>query len=146
MGIQILIMLVGAVVLIRLAPELPLSRWLSEWLAAKPARWLLRRSRQEMIAWAIVAALIAFAGEYVLIIGGPQMAVGLAVDLAAYVDAMIAVVTLASAARVQGMTRWFKLRAMARRPRSRAIRARRTKCLQAPANDSEDGPRRRLAA
>ena len=145
MGIQILIMLVGAVALIRLAPELPLSRWLSEWLAAKPARWLLRRSRQEMIAWAIVAALIAFAGEYVLIIGGPQMAVGLAVDLAAYVDAAIAVVTLASAARVQGAARWFKLKTGVRRPRVRAARARRAKRYLPPANDSEGDPRR-LAA
>jgi hypothetical protein len=145
MAIQFLLLLLGAVALIRLAPELPLSRSLSEWLAAKPARWLLRRSRQEMIAWAIVAALIAFAGEYVLVIGGPQMAIGLAVDLAAYVDAMIAVVTLASAARAQGVARWFRLKAGVRRPRVRAIRTRRAKRLLPPANDSEDGPRR-LAA
>ena len=145
MTIQILLLLLGAVALIRLAPQLPLSRSLSEWLAVKPTRWLLRRSRQEMIAWAIVAALLAFAGEYVLVIGGPQMAVGLAVDLAAYVDAMIAVVTLASAARVQGVARWFKLMAGVRRPRARATRSRRVRPTQPPANDSEDGPRQLVA-
>ena len=142
--IEALVTLLGVLLLTRLAPDLLLSRLIHDWLAVRPARWLLRRSRQELIAWAIVAALLAFAGEYVLIIGGPQIAIGVAVDLAAYVDTMIAVATLASAARLQAITRWAspKLRT-SNRPRS--PRSRRVRPEQPAANDSEDRPPR-LAA
>jgi len=138
------VLLLAAAGLIRWAPGLPLSRLLHRWLAERPAAWLSRRTRQELIAWAIVAALLAFAGEYVLLIGGPQMAISLAVDLAAYVDAVIAVVTLASVARAQAVARWFGPR-LARRSRPSGARARRIRRERPAANDSEDRPAR-LAA
>ncbi len=137
--IQAMILLLGAAMLIRMAPALPLSRLLSDWLAVRPARWLLRRSRQELIAWAIVAALIAFAGEYVLVIGGPQIVIGVAVDLAAYVDAVIAVAALASVARVRAIAAWLRPTAKVR-PRARTPRVRRARTERKAANDSGDRP------
>ena len=142
--IEALMLLLGAVLLMRRAPDLPLARLLHDWLAVRPARWLLRRSPQELIAWAIVAAVIVFAGEYVLIIGGPQIAIGVAVDLAAYVDAVIAAVTLASAVRMQAIAKWVVPRS--RRPsRPRSPRSRRIRPERPAANDSDDRPAR-LAA
>ena len=137
--IQVMVLLLGVATLIRMAPTLPMSVLLSDGLAARPARWLLRRSRQELIAWAIMAALIAFAGEYVLVIGGPQIAIGLAVDLAAYVDAVIAVPALASVARVRAIAAWLRptIRAC---PRARAPRVRRARAERKAANDSDDQP------
>lgn len=137
--IQAMALLLGAMLLIRAAPGLPLSRLLNEWLAVRPARWLLRRSRQELIAWAIVAALMAFAGEYVLVIGGPQIAIGVAVDLAAYVDTVVAVAALASIARVRALAAWLRPRARVRR-RTRTPRVRRARAERPAANDSEDRP------
>lgn len=140
--IEALMILLGVVLLIRCAPDLPLSRLLHGWVAVRPARWLLRRTRQEVIAWAIVAALLMVAGEYVVVIGGPQVAVGLAVELAAYVDTVIAVVALASAARMQAISKWVGLRVRSpARPRNRRTRQVRPQ----PANDSEDRPARLVA-
>ena len=138
--IQAMVLVLGAAMLIRMAPTLPLSQLLGDWLAVRPARWLLRRSRQELIAWAIVAALIAFAGEYVLVIGGPQIAIGIAVDLAAYVDAVIAVAALASVARVRAIAAWLRPAARVR-PRARTPRLRQARTERNAANDSDGRPR-----
>ena len=141
-----MVMVLGASVLIRAAPDLPLSRLLEEWLVRRPAEWLLRRTRRELIAWAIVAMLFAFAGEYVLVLGGPQMAIAFAADLAAYADAVIAVATLASVARVRLTTRWLARGvqlARSGRPRSRGPRRFRAR---PPANDDADGSWKNIAA
>ena len=141
-----LVLLLGVIALVRRAPDLPLSRLLDEWLARRPAAWLLRRTRRELIAWAIVAVLFAFAGEYVLLMDGPQLALGFAVDLGAYIDAVIAVTTIASVARVRVATRWLvragKIAGVSR-PRSRSPRRSR---VRPPANDDADRPGWSIAA
>lgn len=140
-----LVMLLAAVLLIRRQPGLPLSCFLLEWLARRPAAWLLRRSRREVIGWSIMAALLAFGGEYVLILGGPQAAMAFAVDLAAYVDALIAVATLASAARMRAGARWFAVR-RTRGARPRTGRAPRRAVARKPSNDDDERPAFALAA
>ncbi len=141
-----LMILLGAIALQRAAPALPLSRVLNEWLARRPAAWLLRRTRRELIAWAIVAAMFAFAGEYVLALGGPQLALAFAVDLAGYVDAAIAVAALASVARLKIAAQWLARvdKAADRRlPRPRAPRRARTRSAS---NDDADRPDTIIAA
>ncbi|WP_120717874.1 hypothetical protein [Tsuneonella amylolytica] len=132
-------MMLGAVLLMRTAPNLPVSRALHDLLAVRPAAWILRRSRIEMMAWAIATGILLLGGEYVLVLGGPHAVMAFAVDLAVYVDAFVAVTTLAAAARVQAGTRWLGLRkGRGARPRTKRSASRKTS--RRPANDEEDRP------
>lgn len=138
-------LLLVAVLLLRTAPELPLSRFLHEWLARRPAAWLLRRTRREVIAWSIATGLLMFGGEYVLVLGGPHAVLAFAADVAVYVDALIAVTTLASVVRTRAMAQWFAMRRLSgSRPRSK--RATKRAALRKPSNDDEDRPALALAA
>ena len=132
-------MMLGAVLLMHTAPNLPVSRALHDLLAVRPAAWILRRDRIEVMAWAIAAGILLLGGEYVLVLGGPQAVMAFAVDLAVYVDAFIAVTTLAAVARVQAGARWLGL-GKARGARPRTKRTVNRKMSRRPANDEEDRP------
>jgi hypothetical protein len=139
-----LLLMVAVVALVRLAPDLPLSLLLNDWLARRPAEWLLKRSRREVIAWAIVAGLVMFGGEYVLVLGGPHAALVLAADLAAYIDAMVAVATLASLMKGRAVAHRFAVR----RPRltaRRRARSAKQRAVGKPSSNDDDRPLVRAA-
>jgi len=117
-------------------PQTRGAQWLQRTLIDEPLA-LLSRFRRAHLILAVVAfaMMIAFAE-----MGMPHLAMAAAVDVSAYVDAMITIWTVAALTRARGG--WTALRArMPRLPlaaRARPRRKRRPRpALRAPANDDE---------
>ena len=142
-------LLLGLTALLRLCPDLPISRWLARMLVEAPARRLNRISPAQwgvMIAGAAVIGLaIWFEIDEIRMLA---MAGGSAGDLVMMASAIEwgGVVELSMAAILSSsmLARWPVVRRMvARRSARRAVRAHR---VRHPANDSGDSEGRRLAA
>lgn len=81
-------LLLATILLIRLAPDLPLARLLSEHLVKRPLLWLHKRERHDFLYFVIVTAMFLAGGEIIVIIG-PDLLILYAADLALYLDALL---------------------------------------------------------
>ncbi|MBD3728136.1 MAG: hypothetical protein IE933_00340 [Sphingomonadales bacterium] len=92
---------IGLVALLRLWPDLPISRLLQRHLVERPVAALLDMNRLQLIKLALFAALMLTAGDLVLMLGSSEMLLLYAGDLALYVDAVMVAYTVAAAARIR---------------------------------------------
>lgn len=139
------VILLSMTVLLRFSPDTEFARTIRRMFVEKPCRWMMARSRRELIQAAVLAGLFLFAGELVMMLGSAELVFAYALDLSLYIDAMVAAALLGAADMVRKVPFAVRLRRPARRPkpRSRARRSRPISGRQA-AND-DDGPVRRAA-
>lgn len=138
-------LIVGAVLLACIAilrwwPELPLARALAAALVVPVARCLARLTPGHWLLFLLVSAaagtVLWMGGDMIVVsaLGAPELAGVLAmIDIAAYLDAMLAAFAVAGAVRGSAVRLW-----VARwLPRSRSRRARRVRVARKAANDDE---------
>lgn len=135
------------VAVMKLFPELPLSRLLHHHLVEAPMRALGTMRRRHLIYVLVLVVMSLSAGELVLLLGSADVVMLMAWDASLYVDALIAAWTMS--ALLRGKAVWRAL--VARVPRLKAARPRtprrRRKEERKPANDTdEDGRDDALAA
>ncbi|MEH3040272.1 MAG: hypothetical protein PGN21_09445 [Sphingomonas paucimobilis] len=132
---------VACIVVLRLWPDLPVARVLAGLLvvpvarrlaALTPGHWLL------FLILSVAAGTVVWMGGDMIVVsamGSPELAgVLMAVDVAAYLDAMLAALAVAGAVRRASVKLWVA-RVL---PRSRGRRTRRVRTVRKAAND--DGP------
>ena len=133
------------------APETPIGRAIHLWAVAKPAARLNRITRGQILFVLLLATGASLVGWLIGHEAVRMMAMGLPDVLAwatmfevtAYLDAITAIVTAASAARFGGVKAWVQ-RVFTPRGRVRAPRTQRSR--PEPANDDEDSWGAMLAA
>lgn len=138
---------VACIVLLRVWPDLPMARALAAVLVEPLVRRMAALTPGHWLLFAMVttaaATVLWMGGDMIVVsaLGTPELAAALAViDVAAYLDALLAAVAVAGA--VRGTT--VKLWVARLLPRSRGRRTRRVRTARKAAND--DGPARvRLA-
>lgn len=127
------------------AGDTPVGRLLRRGLVEAPARWLLRRSRGDLLLMLLIVAgaaailwLMEDEGRLLLGMFGPEMVSALTmVEVSAWLDGLVTLVAMGSALRVRGVRQWVAMHLRIARPR--AVRTRRVRRPGA-ANDSEEGP------
>jgi|GEM_PF-4016231 len=131
---------IACIVVLRLWPDLPVARVLGGWLvvpvarrfaALTPGHWLLF-----LILSMAAGTVIWMGGDMVVVsaMGSPELAgVLMAVDVAAYLDAMLAALAVAGAVRGASLKLWVAR--LLPRPRSR--RTRRVRTVREAANDDD---------
>jgi len=143
------LLLLGLTLLLRCCPSLPISRWLARLLVEAPARQLNRVRPGHWATIALGVALIGFAIWFeideIRMLGGAAGSMG---DLVMIVSTIewggLVELTMATVLSSSVLARWPVFRRWGRQmSASRAARPRRT---ERPANDSDDGEGRRLAA
>lgn len=122
---------IGAILVMRLYPELPAARWLYEVLVARPAAW----TRRHLIFAALMIGLMFAGGEFVMIAGGADLAMVMAWDMALAFDVFVAVWTAAAVGRVRGAAAYLVARWRGARPRS--VRSRQRTLRRDAGNDDE---------
>lgn len=133
--------LIACIVILRWWPELPLSRALAAVLVVPAARKLAALTPGHWLLFLIVSAatgtVLWMGGDMIIVsaLGAPELAGVLAmIDIAAYLDAMLAAFAVAGAVRGSAVRLW-----VARwLPRGRNRRTRRVRAAPKAAND--DGP------
>ncbi len=123
-----------------LFPQTPVCRALHALIVAAPARWLNGIARRQVIFVAIISlVVIAGAGTFAGV-AAADLAMLLAWDASLYVDAFIAVWTVAATTRGLALVRRSRFWVATRIARGRAPRraVRRAHTATKPAND-EDG-------
>ena len=142
------LLLLGLTALLRLCPDLPISRWLARMLVEAPARRLNRISPAQwgvMIAGAVVIGLaIWFEIDEIRMLAMAGGSAGDLVMMASAIEWGVVELSMAAILSSSMLARWPVVRRMvARRSARRAVRAHR---VRHPANDSGDSEGRRLAA
>ncbi|MEN2749437.1 hypothetical protein [Sphingomonas sp. T9W2] len=133
--------LIACIAILRWWPELPLARALAAVLVVPAARKLAALTPGHWLLFLIVSAatgtVLWMGGDMLVVsaLGAPELAGVLAViDVAAYLDAMLAAFAVAGAVRGTAVRLW-----VARwLPRGRSRRTRRVRAARKAAND--DGP------
>lgn len=132
--------LAGLITVMLRAPDTDAARWLHRATVEEPIR-LVERLERKHILFLIVGLFAIQAYAAVL---PAELAIALAWDMTAYVDAMIATWALSTFARIRSMRAWVAVRMAAmlapfRRLRTRARRSRpvRPDAHKAPANDDD---------
>ncbi|MEI4508584.1 hypothetical protein WBQ88_14640 [Sphingopyxis sp. CCNWLW253] len=140
--------LAGLITVMLRAPDTDAARWLHRTTVEEPIR-LVERLERKHILFLIVGLFAIQAYAAVL---PAELAIALAWDMTAYVDAMIATWALSTFARIRSMRAWVAVRMAAmlapfRRLRTRARRNRpiRLDANKAPANDDDPWPVRMAA-
>lgn len=139
--------------LMRLCPDTDLSRTLHRHLIERPAAWLARLDRRQILVLVIAAGLLLAAGDLVVALGSAEIVLGYAADLAIYSDVVLAGLLLAAASRVRIASSIVRSRMRARvyavRPRVGRVATQRARRLPRPsgraANDNEGGSERAFA-
>ena len=121
--IEVSIVLTVTAVLLRLTPDIALSRWIRTHLVERAATRLMRLERKDVIFVFVLAGLLLFAGELVVTLGSADLLLGYAADLTIYGEAVIAVSTLAVVSRMKTAVRVIS----ARLPRKIATTRRRAR-------------------
>lgn len=139
---------VACIVVLRLWPDLPVARILAALLVVPVARRVAALTPGHWLLFAILSAAagtVVWMGGDMLVVtamGSPELAgVLMAVDVAAYLDAVLA--TLAVASAVRGVS--FKLWVARVLPRRRGRRTRRVRVARKAANDDEPAGWRAVA-
>ena len=135
------------IVLMKLFPDMPFSRWLAHWLVEKPLEWLASAQRHHIIFVVLVIALL-LSPEAQMMLGALDLsAVSFALDMSLYIDA-IAAMALAGVAS-NAVRVWHSVRLVGTRRRRRAMRGRRRRRIvrprQDPANDEEGSSSNRIS-
>ncbi len=128
--------LIACIAILRLWPDLPLAQALAAMLVVPVARltpghWLLFA-----IVSAAAGTVLWMGGDMIIVsaLGAPEMAGVLAmIDVAAYLDAMLAAFAVAGAVRGTALRLWVG-RLL---PRARSRRTRRVRLARKAANDDE---------
>lgn len=123
-------------------PESAFGQFVTRSFSAPIARWLTQVDRRQLIFVLLLLAVLVFAGEALAALGPLDTGLVLLWDVASYVDAAVAALTIASLTRRRGLG--WKLRMLVnRRPRARAYRDARTRRAAGGtgANDDEDDSR-----
>ncbi|URW75687.1 hypothetical protein M9980_00155 [Sphingomonas donggukensis] len=129
-----------------LAPQTPIGRALHRWTVAAPAARLNRITRgQVLLAMLLVSGaslvgwLIGHEAVRLIAMGLPDLAGIVATfEVTAYLDALAAIVTAASAARFGAVRTWLATVFRPRRATSRTPRTASRPVSKATANDDED--------
>ncbi|MGW8190001.1 hypothetical protein [Sphingomonas hankookensis] len=131
---------VACIVVLRLWPELPVARVLAGLLVLPVARRFASLTPGHWLLFAMLSAaagtIVWMGGDMIIVsaMGSPELAgVLMAVDVAAYLDAMLAALAVAGAVRGASVKLWVA-RAL---PRSRGRRTRRVRVARKAANDDE---------
>ncbi|WP_242415853.1 hypothetical protein [Sphingomonas panni] len=131
---------VACIVVLRLWPDLPMARILAALLIVPVARRVAALTPGHWLLFAILSAAagtVVWMGGDMLVVtamGSPELAgVLLAVDVAAYLDAVLAALAVASAVRGTSLKLWVA-RVL---PRRRGRRTRRVRVARKAANDDE---------
>ncbi|MBR2174280.1 hypothetical protein [Sphingopyxis sp.] len=132
--------LAGLIAVMLCAPDTDAARWLHRFTVEEPIGLVERLERKHILF--LVVGLFAIQA-YAAVLPA-ELAVALAWDMTAYVDAMIATWALSTFARIRSMRAWVAVRMGAmlapfRRLRTRARRNRpiRPDANKAPANDDD---------
>ncbi|MBE1529327.1 hypothetical protein GGC65_003783 [Sphingopyxis sp. OAS728] len=135
--------LAGLIAVMLFAPDTDIARWLHRATVEEPLDRLARLERKHIL-FLIVGLFAIHAYAAVL---PAELAIALAWDMTAYVDAMIATWALSTFARLNSMKAWAAVRMAAllapfRRLRMRARRSRpaRPEARQPAANDDDPWP------
>jgi len=134
--------LAGLVAVMLFARDTDAARWLHRTTVEEPLRLFERLERKHILF--LVVGLFAIQA-YAAVLPA-ELAVALAWDMTAYVDAMIATWALSTFARIQSMKAWIAVRMAAllaplRRLRARARRTRPIRPdTRKPANDDDPWP------
>ncbi|KQM30000.1 hypothetical protein [Sphingomonas sp. Leaf10] len=131
---------IACIVILRLWPDLPLAQVLARVLVVPVAKRLAKLTPGHWLLFAIVSAaagtVLWMGGDMIVVsaMGAPELAGVLAmIDIAAYLDAMLAAFAVAGAVRGTAVRLWVA-RLL---PRGRSRRTRRVRTLRKPANDDE---------
>ena len=133
--------LIACIVILRRWPDLPVARMLADVLVVPVARRFASLTPGHWVLFAMlsaaVGAVVWMGGDMIVVsaMGSPELAgVLMAIDVAAYLDAMLAALAVAGAVRGTALKLW-----MARvLPRPRGRRTRRVRVARKAAND--EGP------
>ncbi len=132
--------LVACIVVLRLWPDLPVARILAGLLVVPVARRFAALTPGHWLLFAMLSAAagaVVWMGGDMLVVsamGSPELAgVLMAIDLAAYLDAMLAALAVAGAVRGASVKLWVA-RVL---PRSRGRRTRRVRVVRKAANDDD---------
>jgi len=137
------IVAIGLWLTLHAARGTPVGDVLHRWLVAMPARRLAQIKRGQVLLWLVLIGvtmaaiwLLADDGRMLVAFGLPDIAaLAAAIDLGTLLDVTLVAVAAASVVRVKAITGLLRGKSSPRRPRTRAIRARR---VPPPSNDDED--------
>lgn len=131
---------VACIVVLRLWPDLPMARVLAALLVVPLARWFAGLTPGHWLLFLILSVaagtVVWMGGDMIVVsaMGSPELAgVLLAVDVAAYLDAVLAALAVASALRGASLKLWVA-RVL---PRGRARRTRAARVVGKAANDDD---------
>lgn len=132
--------LVACIVVLRLWPDLPVARLLAGLLVVPVARRFAALTPGHWLLFAMLSAaagaMVWMGGDMLVVsaMGSPELAgVLMAIDVAAYLDAMLAALAVAGAVRGASVKLWVA-RVL---PRSRGRRTRRVRVVRKAANDDD---------
>lgn len=129
------------IAMMKLFPTLPVSRLLHRTIVELPLLKLATMDRRHVIFGVALLVMLVTASEMIMLLGSADVAILLAWDVSIYLDAVLAIWTLAAVTRSKAA--WQSLAGILTRPfrgaRRRAPRRRREGGCTA-ANDSEEGP------
>ncbi len=132
--------LIACIAVLRLWPDLPVARALAGLLVVPVARWLSTLTPGNWLLFLILSAatgtVLWMGGDMIVVsaMASPELVgVLVAIDVAAYLDAVLAAVALIGAVRGTSLTLWVA-RVL---PRSRSRRVRRTRTVRKAANDDD---------
>ena len=125
------------IALLRLVPDIPLSRSLHRWVVEEPARHLSEFDRTRLIFLIIVLAIMVAGAETIVMLGSTEFAMAFAWQVAVYTDAMVITLTAAVLARARPILTIAGVMARALLPR-RAPRARRRQRVAAERRNAND--------
>jgi hypothetical protein len=132
--------LAACIVVLRLWPNLPIARMLAGLLVVPVARRFAALTPGHWLLFAMLSAAagaVVWMGGDMLVVsamGSPELAgVLMAIDIAAYLDAMLAALAVAGAVRGASVKLWVA-RVL---PRSRGRRTRRVRVVRKAANDDD---------
>jgi len=131
-----------------LARDTSVGRWLRHLLIEAPAARLARITREHVViatvlfgGTAVIVAVLGHEAARVLAMGLPELATWMTmVEVTAYIDAAVAVVSTLAVTRFAGLKAWLRTIPLPGRPHNRARRQQRTAhAVRKPANDDEPG-------
>jgi hypothetical protein len=137
---------IGALLVMALFPETVAGQALHRYLVELPVRQLARIKRRQLIFAIGVFVMVLCASEIILLAGSFDLAILYAWDASLYVDALIALSTLAATTRLKSMAVTVSTKFLARplrQGRRLADRAKRRPRRPSPAavsNDEEPHP------
>ena len=94
-------LLLALMLVMKLAPQSPLGRWLLHNGVERPLELLGSMQRHHLIIAVLFLGLLAIGGEMIVALGSADLFVLYALDLSLYIDGMLAVMALASVARTR---------------------------------------------